>query len=570
MNGEHKEKKSNNKLLSHTYNNYKLSDLQSIKFYNLYNEQESHQKSQIDLQQEQQNISPYKRLGRRRSTLTTIPTIPSTIEQYEDSSQLYNYSQKRILNTLITIQLPKYDKLLYVSNVAVDEMNPQFQIQLPSIPPHIHKFLLNLWVLNTSKWILLCQYKLNLDQVQQINYSIDDDSFEYFKNNSICLELNNKWYTFSNMILPNQIILIDPNKSSSHFTRSIPSYTFDQIRSINNLHKSIKELNTSKYKLKKQISKYIKDIDDSNLNTLPILISQLQNKCNVLSKDIELIKSKIESINSKLHQTKQETTDTTKFIENFIKIEEMVTDKIEIYNYEIETIKQNRDLMKEEIRHRLKKDIKVITDIFPIIDSPTQNSSASIPSSNFEILGFQFPANYKDLKDICYYNSQTLTNSYYQPHFENDSELHNFQINQINTCISFIIKLLEILSRTTLTPLTHKIEYINFKYYIVDDKSINYPILGKTSTTKPYKFLLEYDPKDETNERILTGNKKFIIMNQEYEYGLKLLNINLKNLIDYIKQDIYDVPYKDLNNLPFDCHDNLLWNLKYLELLITA
>ncbi|KAI5962570.1 uncharacterized protein KGF55_003646 [Candida pseudojiufengensis] len=517
----------------------------------------------------QQGLYPYKRLGRRRSTVLTITTSSNFTDEFQDQRQLIDYSNNRIFKTLITIQLPKSEILLYTSNIVENEMNPQFQIQLPFIPPYVYKFVLKLWFYsNISSWNILCQYKINLNVAQPFNQFKDDDSMDHFEDNSICLELNDKWFTFENMVIPNSRSSILQSIPHTHYLKPVPSYTFDQMRSINNLYKSIKELNSSKYKLKKQISKYLRDVDDCNVNTLPILINQLKIKCAKLDKDLELINFKIESLNVKLHQVKQEYNDNKKLILDFENVRDMVNDKIEIFNHELETMKNNKDLMKEEIRLLLKKDIMVINEIFPITDSSFVESSVS---SDFDILGFQFPPNYKDLKDICYYNSKTLSNIYYKHDFNNDiQQLHQFNILQINTCVAFITHIIQVISRITLTPLTYKMEYSNYKYYIIDHKSSSYPILGKTSDSNIHKFSLYYSQKDENNEKIQVDSSKYIIMNQEFEYGLKLLNTNLKDLINHTREDIYDVSSQELNNVPVDCQDNLLWNLKYLELLITA
>lgn len=94
--------------------------------------------------------------------------------------------------------------------------------------------------------------------------------------------------------------------------------------------------------------------------------------------------------------------------------------------------------------------------------------------------------------------------------------------------------------------------------------------LGNGNGTSSYRFPLYYD--STTNEKVIMslGNQS-MIMNQEFEYGLKLLNKNLVILIDKIQSlMIGDGSGNYDSHVPIECLDNILWNLKYLELFMTV
>ncbi|KAI5967492.1 hypothetical protein CANMA_003039 [Candida margitis] len=527
--------------------NNKLNDLKSIKFFNLYNQQ-------VD---ESGQTSPHKRFGRRRSTLTTIPTISDVLEnEYNDLRKLIKFSKERILDTLITIHLTKSDTVLYVSDVSYGDADPQFTIQLSHVPAPIHKCVIKLWSGSNNQWSLLCRYKVDLNKLKRESEVLDDDAFDMFKDNAICMKLSCGWYTFPDM-------LVARNSALEHSTepklKAINSYTFDQLRSINNITKSIKELDVSKIKLKQQIHKYIQDIDYNNANNISALLDELNYKCNALEQDIKKVKAGNEAIKSQIYNVNQKTDDANELQSRFENLRELVKDKFGIYDHEIEYVKKSRNDVKNDIKQRLKDYVSIITEIIPIRD---------ISFSCFSILGFEFPHNLKSLKEICYYNASGLKNSYYEPSFDSESQWHEFTISQVNACLSLIVQLLSVLSDITQTPLLYKMVLFGSQSFIIDESKI-YPIAGKNPlvATPPYKFPLYFDSKDVNNEKVLTSQGS-IIMNQEFEYGLKLLSRNISRLINYVKEDIYDDSSSEA--IPSDCQDNFLWNLKYLELLITA
>ena len=529
--------------------NRRISDLRSIRFFNLHNQQSD----------ELEHLNPHKRYGRRRSTLAAIPTISDALEnEYDDSRKLVKFAEERIMDTLITIHKIKSDTVLYVSDVSYADADPQFTIQLANVPLQIHKCIIKLWSKRESQWTLFCTYKVDLNKLKKESILVEDDAFDMFKENSFCVKLKDSWYTFPDMLVYCGLAL-DQQLHQEPFVKPMNSYTFDQLRSINNITKSKRELDVSKRKLQQQIKRYIKDIDFYNVNNIPVLVGQLNYRCDILEEDIKKLRAGNEALKRQVFNAQQKIQDAEELLSRADNVKELITDKFEIYAHEIEYLKKNRDDVKREIKRILRDYVSRVYEVFPIRD---------VSSTQFSILGFEFPHNLKMLKKICYYNASGLKNYYYEPEFDTESQWHESTISQVNACLSLIVQLLSVLSNLTETPLLYKMALFGNQSYIIDSTKV-YPIAGKNppNLTPPYKFPLHFDSKDINNERVLTSQGS-IIMNQEFEYGLKLLSRNILQLVSHVKEDIYD----ESNSLsvPSDCQDNFLWNLKYLELLITA
>lgn len=77
-------------------------------------------------------------------------------------------------------------------------MNPQFEINLPYVPPNIYKCVIKLWCQTNSDWKLLCLYKLNLRKM--ISVDNDLEILDLYKTNTLSLQLNDQWFTFQDML----------------------------------------------------------------------------------------------------------------------------------------------------------------------------------------------------------------------------------------------------------------------------------------------------------------------------------------------------------------------------------
>lgn len=586
----------------------KLSKLCSIQFRNLCAQHQ--QQQQHEQQQKVFNsgkcASPFRATNRRRSLTNTLLlnidggdcTISNAFG--ESPQSLIQFAKFRLLTCFATVHLPKDDKLLFVTRISYGDANPEFQIQLPRIPPDISKCLIKLWWLNEHDWQLLCVYKLRLCCLIGVIESENEADVLTFKENAICAELDGHWYTFPNMIakdtgcetndeneieakvekLVKDLVkdLVKEQKSHSQrnfssnqyklYQNPIPSYTFDQVRTINNLTNSVKELEVLNTKLKRQIRRYVEAHNEETINNLPNLIIKLKHKCVSLDMDLENCQKAIDHSKRKIVKLNLQIDESKSILANFGKVETDLKQKLELLDNSLSLSIERIYETKEEIRHILKKYVLLINEIIPI----KQVSCTSL----FSIMGFEFPQSFKALKEVCYYNQLSLKNVYYGPHFDTTVQLHEFNISQINASLGLIAQVLIILAKICSVSLTYKMVLMGNVSYIVEDVN-TYPILGKRPNVKnlangkfqcqeTFGFPLFYDLKDVNNENILTTQGS-IIMNQEFEYALSLLSRNIRQLISYTKEDIYNA---DINSVPVESLDDLLWSLTYLELLMTV
>ncbi|EMG48747.1 hypothetical protein SBY92_004030 [Candida maltosa Xu316] len=526
----------------------KLNNLKAIRFYNL--ETPTHLQDQSDQQQ------PPRRLSRRRSTLTGIALIPK-LEAEDDISpeKLVKFNESVLLTTFISIHLPN-DKLLYISEVFSNDMNPQFEVNLPYIPPNIHKFVLKMWCkTEEDNWKLLCVYKLNL---WKLAYVEDYENLELFKNNTLALQLNDKWFSFLDMFTKKI-----PECAHDVVSPPIPSYTFDIIRQLNYFSNSLQELAISKHNLMSQIRANISNQEDNkSISNLSVILNTLQFKVDTLSRDVSKVKTTNEELINKIYNKKQTLKELNLKMDNFTNnTKELIESKLELYDSEIQSVQQSQTILQPQLNRVLKNYISIIQSAFPI---------TNIDSTNFSLLGFQFPQDNQDILAICYYNNPDieLKNSYYEPVFDNESQFHIFKVKQINATLSLIVQLMLIIAEITNTKLKYKMILSGNESFILDEISDDYPISKKIPIRhgEPFKFPLFYDARH--NEKIFNGSQ-YVVMNQNFEYGLKLINKNLMILIDNVQNLIIGTE-NIVSDVPLDCLDNFLWNLKYLELFMTA
>ncbi|EGW34229.1 uncharacterized protein SPAPADRAFT_135115 [Spathaspora passalidarum NRRL Y-27907] len=570
-----------------TYPEVRLKHIKSIGFHNLYLSYENSSKqpaaTSTQFNGSAVRLSPHRRRN-RAGTITSIPEI----DTYENNeSELVDVSNRRILDCFISIHTVNKNAVVYISEIQNSTINPCFQgITVPDLP-NCSKIIIKLWCRpqfpvgdsNTSTpWHLLAVYKVKLGENLIKVGDITDE--EIFKPNSIVFEINRSWYTLYNLLkgkgnesAATTVSTTTPVLPHSSHMEALKSYSFDSIRSINNLVRSLVELEHSKHKLIRQINEKVSVLQDSNnVNNVSVLLGKLRIQCQSLSTAIAKQKSVNDSILSEIISTKKRIQDLEEVITyRFASLRETTLNQIELFESEIEPIRVSLEINTyPDILTRLQILAKHIQEIIPI---------DNISGIQFSIMGFQFPSDIKELLNICYYNTCGLKNSYYQPQFENQTQWHEFKISQINTALSYIVLIINILASITNTQLKYEMVILNNHNVIIDGISQRYPLSKAYSGVKsPYIFPLYYNTNNiekltKTSNSINTGNMKYILMNQEFEYAIKLLNKNLVGLITSITKLYNEICPSQTSlghDIPLDCLDNFLWNLKYLLLFMTA
>lgn len=536
-----------------------------------------------------------KQKGRTRRT-SFIQSIQSLDNGMNNEIDLIKINRMKLLDSFFTIHLSELvnsknpDGLIYISDIVRSNTNPNFGIvNLPSLPNNLmncKSIILKIWCresevyIQDQAWKLMSFIELYLPTLKQISSNTDED---LFNDNSIVFNLNGRYYTFQECYKREM-------KQERELTSHSISYSFDSIRSLNNSHKLIKELSELKLKLGQQIHMKLKSLDTDHQDTekYRIMIQRL-NKLIIKQKSMnDNILSEIVSKKIKINQIK------TVIEEDFPIIKKMGQNRLDIVKSQIEPITENlNQLIYPSIISKLQEYGKVTQEIILIDKSPQ--------SIRYTIMGLEFPSTIKELLDICYYNKYDLSNTYEDDIMSMISEdVHQVNIDIINSGLSFIIQLLINLSEITRLHLKYRLILNGSECYIVDlVTSLNNldPIQKQRNDTylqhlkrqlkiiygDSYSDLLIYPLYHDLQQVEKQGmdyygdsGSKYLIKNPDFEQGLKLLNKNLVYLINHVT-DIYNkTGSKDhqnnqiSNNIPIDCLDNFLWNLQFLLLFITA
>lgn len=448
----------------------------------------------------------------------------------QDVEGLLQLNNRMLVDSFIAVYgiFKKSPQLLYLSEIVENNKNPTYSpLDLPLVPLKLansSKIIVKIWCkprLNTKvlpkKWYLLTIKSINLQKLTYIGTSLINLE-DNFHENSIVIKLNNRYYTHEKYLKTPIDLPIYIKKNP------IKSYNFDNIRSLTNLSKSLNELIVSKRKLNHQIIKEKPRAESENNLTLVEGYKEQQLKT------IEQLESSIMNYQMNINRINQ-----------FIKLntnQDLNQQNLQFIRYQLDPIQEALDqYVYPLIIEELQTIIKVINQAFEI-----ENINNSI---QFSINTIPFPATIKELLSICYLSTTV------EP------------IDQINAGLSYIVQLILLLHEITNNFVNYSIKLIDNQWYIID----------KISNSNQSMYPLFYD--DSTTEKI--GNNHCPqFLNQPFEKGLTLLSKNITILIENITSlyHIYcknNVTYlENYQSIPSDSSDNLLWNLKYLLLFITA
>lgn len=471
----------------------------------------------------------------RRTTLLLSP-----IDDYNDPTKLIEANMNRLVDSFFTLHYED-DLVFYISEVVLENMNPNYNnFSLPSCAKNnMSKVTIKVWVRQLEEWIVFIEWKLNLELLVCIG---DLDSFndsDVFVDNAIIVKLNNRYYTKETYI-SSPITAI--SKSRIINAAPIMSYSYDSIRSINNLDKSLKELSMSKLIISRNIDKMIHKMDNMDYEQLENEIKRLKIRNIQLSKYINKQKNANDSTMSNIMNLKTKINDITQLEEETIpNYKTNYESEIEFIKNQTPSYEESLQTIYESTKSYFKSFGKVLNEILRI-DRCEHGSSLY----SMSLMGFEFPTSIKELLSILYGNSKHLTNDYQIP------QNHEMDILQINSGISYIIQLIKILHDISNLQIFYQIDFNGNHSMITDFHDNKYPLF--------------YDPKQ-------TKKINNVLTNQAFETGISLLNKNLL-LILYQMNALYKTYNPNtaglLNHIPIDCLDNFLWNLQYLLLFMTA
>lgn len=547
------------------YSDHKIRNIRTISLRNLYIDSNLNS-SQTDTTDKRSFENTPSKSSRKNSLILQIPLIGDQKRHLE----LLLLNNRKLVDSFVSLHnLSGGDDLIYVSGVVMSNMNPNFEVVLPKFTNNnSQKVKIKVWVkqsLVSSKlksygnWQLHQELHIDLTKLILFGFKLDDDE-DFFTDNSVILNINGKYYTIKKFLKIEPQKLTQEEDSRFHKT-ALTSYKYNDIRSLASLTNSFNELIISKSKIETGISDLIHILDaDKDHETIEFKVKRLTTQIAYLENEISKLKNSNESISKQVIVYKHRIEDLTHEVGEAIpSLNETLAKDIEITELQLIPIK---DALKQSIYpsivETLNEHTKIIQQMVAI-----DNIDNSI---RFKIMGLEFPISKKELLDICYYNEHRLRNFNWD---QSGVELedHDANIFQINTGISYIIRVVEELAKITNTYLRYKIVVRNNDYFIRDPSELD------SITEYPLFYLHEQSEKINNLSGI---DRKVTLKNEKFERGFSLLNKNLVYLISHVT-DTYSTyyhgtktPQAATNTIPVDCLDNLLWNLQYIMLFLTA
>lgn len=443
-----------------------------------------------------------------------------------------------LVDTFYTLHQVHNDGLLYVSETIEADPDPDFgQIAIPLEVQHQLCFVVRLWCHNTD-WTKVVERRVDLKELVQVG-QIGPHGTCFDANTYIIRLTKGKYYTS-----PECVKQAISDEHTIGVRRSKPSYTFDSIRAINSLHRSITELKTIERKLSKQI--------DSNISSFaPDTTTSTAIKCATLNESItkqtvindrilsQLLrcKTRISEINQAIHGDSSRS-----YTQNQIAIIESQFDPL---NESLDSIVFPHTLA------RIKQLTTTVAEVFTI-----ENVSNSL---QFAILGLEFPSNIRALLDMCYYGNDWS------------------QVERINAALGYICQIVLMLADITDLCLRYNLLKEQDKWYI-------WQTTGNSTVQCQLFYSLDKNEKVTTRDKSCLRN--YTLYNAPFEMGLKLLNFDVLSLVKHShllfqacswphrhleKQPDKSQIYRySLLDIPVDCMDNYLWNLHFLMLYLTS
>lgn len=466
------------------------------------------------------------------------------------------------IDVFFSLHDPKSNDLLYISEVVSTASRISFGAV--TVPASDRQYIrLKVWLRRNDaidgnrRWALAQDMVVDLRRLRPLKGSLDEINDDLFSERTPLWTFDSQDY-----VLPEQAqsLVYSSGKQKQHSISQARapklSYTVDEIRRLTNLYEGICELDTTKERLSGLIDAARKGLlNQSDFN--PEAIKAIKYSLHKLHQYISKQKNKNDTVLSKIYQAKILINSISTALEEDSQSQQSVLkERLEFASSRIHPIYESLEsslypLMLDTFR-RLST---VIGEVFPIelLES----------SGLMSIVGVELPNTTKELAEYCISTSHnTVTRSVTR--FDTPSE-----IDRINGGLSFIVHLMMCLMHLLDVPVVYPMEFKGGICVIRDH------LLAPAKKVAVYP--LSY--KEEHTEKFIhygVSGKEIMFRNTRFEQGLHLLNRNLVTLIS-ATADLYTQLHGDTNfnhqltnNIPLECVDNLLWNLKYLLLFLTA
>lgn len=465
-----------------------------------------------------------------------------------------------------------HNDLVYVSEVLTAYANADFGlVSLPDLERRIYKVRVSVWVKMLSKWVLFYRLKMDMRNLVEIGRS-NRDTATIMQPNSLLWCINDVWFCHAADV--RDTAALDSRKLSWSRPRvSKPSYSLDDIRQLTSLAISVQEFRDTKLKLVAQINA----LEDQNCHDALQQVRRLKFNLHALHRYIVKQNSANDALHSDVYAAKMHIGRCNRIIDEFPHFQDICTEQLAIAEAQIDPLHEalNASVYPSMIS-TLYSMGQVLRDIYPIEPSAT---------GRFCICGIEFPSSTRELLDLCYYGERVTgqspetdleTETEARPGLDRDILAHPWP-DRINAALTYIVQLMQALASIMNVTVKYPMQARPGGCFIVDNVTMDARPEQKLPETHAMAFPLFYNAEHLQKFPLYEQEgRNFSVRNSPFELGLTLLNRNLAALINAIT-DLYAQYYHDdaanhliSNNIPADCLDNILWNLHYLLLFVTA
>lgn len=471
----------------------RLRHLERIRLYNVWTEKVP-----------KQALDP---LARRR-LLVTKPgpdEMPESLQQ-----RLVCVNSHELVDAFYVIRIR--GKVIYVSETILGSALPEFApILLPTLPLSVANSLnlaIGVYVRVAGEhWQYLLRYTVNLNSLVYTGPPRES----IFRTNAVALMVNGLWYSLAPFLkavtLPSLPLPRQP---------PIPSYTFDTIRTLLNLTKSLLEVLEVKTTLLEKVNGELKQ------HPLPLRTAE-QLEAGIATLDDAI--AKIKGDNDRLqHRILAQQMSITQIKGIHLNSKGANGDVNNAPDEEMMA------LTTPQINQEITRLVSIVND--------------ALPTAAEHIAYLPFPQSTADILEVCYYNRDLITVTH------EVAELPQGQwqakIDQINAGLSAIAKWVDDVSTIMESKLLYPVEITGDHYCIVD----------AMASATPTKYSLHYDADNTTT--LDKFDKR--LTNPPFEQALALL---VKTIVALVTAETGERP-------PPQSHDNMVWMIHYLGLYLTG
>lgn len=447
-------------------------------------------------------------LTRRRLLASKHVTdeMPETLQR-----RLVSLNSHELVDAFYVIRIR--GKVIYVSETILGSASPEFApVLFPTLPLSVANSLtlaIGVYVrVAGESWQYLLRYAVNLNSLVYTGPPRES----IFRTNAVALMVDGSWYSLAPFLKAVTLPLPPPPRQPA-----IPSYTFDTIRTLLNLTKSLREVIDVKLTLLDKVTGELKQHPlpsrtseqlEAGIKTLDDAIDKVKNDNDRLQHRILANQMSINQIKG-LHLENRVTNDNEKTIPD----EEMMT------------------LITPQINQELTRLVTIVNE--------------ALPTNADQIAYLPFPQSVADILEVCYYNRELVVvtqDADQQP----PNDQWQAKIDQINAGLSAIAKWIDDISTIVEVKLLYPVELSDDHYCIVD----------AMASATPTKYPLHYDASGTTT--LDKFDKR--LTNPPFELALALL---VKTLVALVTTVTGERP-------PPQSHTNVVWMIHYLGLYLTG